>query len=228
LTTVRKNQARLTDDEWEAFVGAIDAIRKRGARKPAYGDFLEVHVDAMVGAGMHAWGVHSMAGMRGRNFLAWHRWYLLQFERRLQEEDPDVAVPYWDWIANPRIPAAVNRSAQLRRWRIQRQWDPSFLPDRADLNRALRRDKFGPFQLRLEAEHGNVHIAVGGQMATERSPADPLFWLHHANVDRLWALWQAAHPRQRPSNSTEELKPKPLLGVKVSETLKIANLGYRY
>jgi tyrosinase len=228
MTTVRRNEARLSKDEWEAFAGAIDAIRKRGARKPTYDDFVKVHVEAMAGAGMHVWGVHSMAGMRGRNFLAWHRWYLLQFERRLQDEDPDVAVPYWDWIANPRIPRAINRSAQLRRWRIQRQWDPSFLPERADLNRALRRDKFGPFQLRLEGEHGNVHIAVGGQMATERSPADPLFWLHHANVDRLWARWQEEHPRQRPGNSGEQLKPTALFGVKVSETLKLSTLGYRY
>ena len=228
MTTMRKNQARLSNDEWEAFTAAIDAIRKRGAKQPTYDDFVKVHVDGMVGPGMHSWGVHSMAGMRGRNFLAWHRWYLLRFERRLQEEDPDVAVPYWDWIAHPTIPAPINRTAQLRRWRVQRQWDPSFLPDRADVNRALRRDKFGPFQLRLEGEHGGVHIAVGGEMATERSPADPLFWLHHANVDRLWARWQEKHPRQRPRNASEELKPNALFGVKVAETLKLSALGYRY
>ena len=22
------------------------------------------------------------------------------------------------------------------------------------------------------------------------SPNDPMFWLHHANVDRIWAVWQ--------------------------------------
>jgi len=228
MTILRKNQARLSDDEWEAFIGAVDAIRKRGAKKPTYNDFLKVHVDAMVGSGMHSWGVHSMAGMRGRNFLSWHRWYLLEFERRLQEADPDVAVPYWDWIADPKIPTAINRSAQLRRWKVQRQWDPSFLPERSDLNGALRRDKFAPFQLRLEGEHGGVHIAVGGQMGTERSPADPIFWLHHANVDRLWARWQEKHPRQRPGNLSEKLKPNGLFGVQVSDTLKLTKLGYRY
>lgn len=25
------------------------------------------------------------------------------------------------------------------------------------------------------------------------SPSDPVFWLHHANVDRLWAEWQEGH-----------------------------------
>ena len=23
---------------------------------------------------------------------------------------------------------------------------------------------------------------------------DPIFWLHHCNVDRMYALWQALHP----------------------------------
>jgi hypothetical protein len=43
-----------------------------------------------------------------------------------------------------------------------------------------------------------------------------------------WARWQDKHPRQRPSNATEELKPKPLFGIKVSDTLKLSRLGYRY
>jgi tyrosinase len=227
-TYARKNQSALSNQEWDALIAAIDATRKRGASKPTYNDFVRVHVDAMVGPGMHTWGVHSMAGMRGRNFLAWHRWYLLGFERRLKKEDPEVAVPYWDWIADPRVPGAINRSAQLRRWDVTRQWDSSFLPDRADVNRATRREKFAPFQFRLEGEHGSVHIAVGGEMATERSPADPLFWLHHANVDRIWARWQERHPRQRPRNASEELKPEPMFGVPVAETLKISKLGYRY
>jgi tyrosinase len=228
MATIRKNQARLSSEEWDAFIDVLEAVRRRGARKPTYADFVKVHVDAMIGPGMHSWGVHSMAGMRGRNFLSWHRWYLLQFERRLQEEHPDVAIPYWDWIADPRIPVRMNRPQRLRRWRISREWDASFLPDRSDLSRVTRRDKFGPFQLRLEGEHGAVHIAVGGQMATERSPADPLFWLHHANVDRIWTRWQERHPRQRPRNANEELKPKAMFGVKVSETLSLARLGYRY
>jgi hypothetical protein len=40
---------------------------------------------------------------------------------------------------------------------------------------------------RLEqSPHNNVHNDVGGDMATGESPRDPIFWLHHANIDRLW------------------------------------------
>ncbi|GKY93557.1 hypothetical protein MPSEU_000323100 [Mayamaea pseudoterrestris] len=38
--------------------------------------------------------------------------------------------------------------------------------------------------------HGSVHNWIGYNMATMASPDDPLFMLHHANVDRIWALYQ--------------------------------------
>jgi tyrosinase len=38
--------------------------------------------------------------------------------------------------------------------------------------------------------HGSVHNSVGGNMAAlQTAPQDPIFWLHHCNVDRLWDVW---------------------------------------
>jgi tyrosinase len=37
--------------------------------------------------------------------------------------------------------------------------------------------------------HDNVHGDTGGFMGAFLSPTDPLFWLHHANLDRLWDVW---------------------------------------
>jgi tyrosinase len=44
--------------------------------------------------------------------------------------------------------------------------------------------------------HNNVHNCVGGAyngkggfMQANLSPVDPLFFLHHANIDRLWDVW---------------------------------------
>ncbi len=42
--------------------------------------------------------------------------------------------------------------------------------------------------------HNLVHRWVEGTMITMCSPNDPVFWLHHANVDRLWGNWQRIHP----------------------------------
>jgi tyrosinase len=38
--------------------------------------------------------------------------------------------------------------------------------------------------------HGAVHGAVGGFMGDpDTAGLDPIFWLHHANIDRLWDVW---------------------------------------
>lgn len=43
----------------------------------------------------------------------------------------------------------------------------------------------------LEAQHGQVHIWVDGQMNNiERSPHDPIFWSHHCFVDYIWELFR--------------------------------------
>ena len=40
------------------------------------------------------------------------------------------------------------------------------------------------------APHGTMHMAVGGWMTRFHTAAlDPIFYLHHANIDRLWEVW---------------------------------------
>ena len=39
--------------------------------------------------------------------------------------------------------------------------------------------------------HNRVHVWVGGDMGPATSPNDPVFYLNHCNVDRIWAGWQA-------------------------------------
>ncbi|MCX9000004.1 tyrosinase family protein [Rhizobiaceae bacterium BDR2-2] len=64
------------------------------------------------------------------------------------------------------------------------------------------------------ARHGGVHTAVGGaarlqdgtivrglMSAFETAGLDPIFWLHHANIDRLWAVWLSNSPNH--TNPTE-------------------------
>jgi len=40
------------------------------------------------------------------------------------------------------------------------------------------------------AMHNRVHEWTGGDMRVGTSPNDPIFWFHHANIDRIWAGWQ--------------------------------------
>ena len=53
---------------------------------------------------------------------------------------------------------------------------------------------FASFLPALENPHGQVHGWVGGHMTRMTSPNDPIFFLHHANIDRLWSKWQELHP----------------------------------
>lgn len=49
--------------------------------------------------------------------------------------------------------------------------------------------------------HGSVHVQVGGLMGSFNTAAlDPIFWLHHANIDRLWEVWRTMPGRV---NTTE-------------------------
>ena len=40
--------------------------------------------------------------------------------------------------------------------------------------------------------HNRVHVWVGGDMLPSSSPNDPVFYLNHCNVDRVWAAWLAS------------------------------------
>jgi tyrosinase len=39
--------------------------------------------------------------------------------------------------------------------------------------------------------HNYVHNNIGAYMPTPASPRDPIFFMHHTNIDRIWARWNA-------------------------------------
>lgn len=70
----------------------------------------------------------------------------------------------------------------------------------------LKEPTFERFRIEVEGTpvtsdfrvHDGGHIAIGGEMIDRySSPGDPLFYLHHTNLDRLWSMWQARDPKRR-------------------------------
>jgi tyrosinase len=57
--------------------------------------------------------------------------------------------------------------------------------------------------------HNTGHNFVGGHMSGGFSPNDPVFWLHHANVDRLWANWQSRRLGAVPGSTPTDHYPPP-------------------
>lgn len=43
--------------------------------------------------------------------------------------------------------------------------------------------------------HNRVHVWVGGDMGPGTSPNDPVFYLNHCNVDRIWEGWMERNGR---------------------------------
>ncbi|KAF8342262.1 Di-copper centre-containing protein [Cantharellus anzutake] len=52
--------------------------------------------------------------------------------------------------------------------------------------------------VRAEGLHNAAHLSIGGDMANlSHSPNDPIFFLLHGQLDRLWAAWQAHSPHNK-------------------------------
>jgi tyrosinase len=47
----------------------------------------------------------------------------------------------------------------------------------------------------VPALHNRVHVWIGGDMSPSTSPNDPVFYLNHCNVDRIWEAWMTDHGR---------------------------------
>jgi tyrosinase len=226
---VRKNQKYLTGIEWARFIHAIEALAEPGIPAPRYQDFVEIHRLSMeTHAGM-MWGAHTMGSHDGRNFLTWHREYLAKLEAALMMVNPLVTIPYWDWVNERAIPPPLTNTADLADWGVTRgSFSSGSLPTAQVINSVLAKTTFTSFSSALEGPHGWVHGAVGGTMGTSTSPKDPLFWLHHAFIDKLWADWQMAHPGADPPNPSETLQPAPIMTRTVSQVLSTQALGYVY
>jgi len=51
---------------------------------------------------------------------------------------------------------------------------------------------------RAEGLHSAAHLSAGGDLSNiSHSPNDPVFWLLHGQIDRIWAAWQAHDKRNR-------------------------------
>ena len=95
---------------------------------------------------------------------------------------------------------------------------PSGLPSVASLQSCLAKTTYPEFQNALESGtgvvpshqlHNGLHGWFGGGMhmsTLTASPFDPMFYLHHCNIDRLWAMWQAdGHANEYPDTGGDTL-----------------------
>jgi tyrosinase len=191
----------------------------------------------------------------GPVFLPWHRLFLRRLEQAVQavSDDPNAALPYWDWSGDGALPAAAQLSSPvwsrlgpprgqvatgpLAEFRVRltqagdrlvvgpprRIWrdgargittlpspndevwtladglydGPPWDPDADSFRNKAEgwQDPREDLQRREPHMHNRVHVWVGGDMAPGSSPNDPVFFLNHCNVDRLWEAWMLRRGR---------------------------------
>ncbi|KAG6873060.1 hypothetical protein C0995_003540 [Termitomyces sp. Mi166 len=120
---------------------------------------------------------------------------------------------------------------------IERGFNASMLPyltQRAVKN-TLDMPTFETFRTELEGRpftrdpktHDAGHEVIGGDMGdVYSSPGDPLFYSHHANLDRLWWIWQNVDPGNRLYQiSGRSTTNPPYRSVTLDTTLPTGTLG---
>jgi N-acetylneuraminic acid mutarotase len=187
-------------------------------------------------------------------FLPWHRLMLNEFEGVIREvlHDETFTLPYWNPVtgndADLVLPAVFRAPGTTlyngTRWPwvnggeridiLYRDWlSLDALNEDFYIDSPTGSHGFNP---KLDTNpHFLTHLAVGGDMADFATVGgDPLFYLHHANLDRIWESWN----RLGHTNPTD---PKYLnrtfaygdrsgkrVDLPVSAADRVAQLGYEY
>jgi tyrosinase len=205
MVRVRKDANTLTSDERKRFLNAFARL----VDSNKYTRFIDMHNLATDNE------IHKRA-----SFLPWHRIFLLDLERCLQQDDPSVTIPYWDFqnkadkvftldfmgvhdpitkkvkyrIGHPFFYTRFNPTTQLSRPPVFDTQNDK--PSGEDFASTMKRGpKFDNFCRMENGPHASAHNAfIPGPVSNPTTATqDPLFFMLHANIDRLWAEWQTAN-----------------------------------
>jgi tyrosinase len=239
MVRIRKNAQTLPAPERDRYLAALGTLNAQG--QGAYRDFRDIHTDV---------SDREMHGNTG--FLPWHRAYVLDLERALQAIDSSVTVPYWrfdqpapalftrDYMgeSDPNDRVLFNPGHALENWRTDND---------SGITRGLRFSINGPANVISEAAtinlggqtgiysrfrgmegnpHGSAHTSFDGPINYPPTAVkDPLFFMLHANIDRLWAKWQWVKHRESPTDpNAYQAPPNNRIGHHLGDTMWPWNL----
>ena len=161
----------------------------------------------------------SHSGQNTNYFLPWHRMFVLFFEQIIREVSgrADFALPYWDYTSSDPLKRGIlpiqfrskldpvfgvlYRADRLALANGGQRIDKNQPTDQMDITAAMQTldySNVGTVQGFCRAIdsgiHGRIHVLVGNTKnmgAVPYAARDPLFWVHHATIDRMWASWTA-------------------------------------
>jgi hypothetical protein len=146
--------------------------------------------------------------------------YLYWFERIVRRASGNYgwALPYWAWdsASERTLPTMFQNGTSLSQlYTVNR--DPNINNGSASLPAGdvsyasdfsttvfSTPSQTGANDTFQDTPHGAVHVDVGGasgwMTSILTSAQDPIFYLHHANCDRLWQVWRANYGGSDPVN----------------------------
>jgi tyrosinase len=191
----------LPDATRQSIFTAIKAMMDKGA----YTKYVDQHVAVTSTA-------HGVP-----EFLPWHRHYLHTFEQEVGQ-----TMCYWDWATDAQAPeySMINApgwcgtdgkgscvtdgffgtykyqgSCSTTQWdggsgKIGALYSIDYVAKLVSENTS-----YDNFRVAYEGTaHARVHNGIGAMFSQMQSVTDPLFFFHHGNVDRHYAIWQWANP----------------------------------
>ena len=201
-------------------------------------------------------------GEKTDNFLPWHRMLVYFFEKQIRAvlNDDTFTLPYWD--STPGLPSSQSGILPLAfRSPNDPFLAPLYIQDRNNgVNSGLPIDIANPGVLSAASAmaettyspnspkqgfcnkinvgvHAYVHALVGtvtnmGYVPT--SAQDPIFWMLHSNIDRLWASWnRAGYLNPTDPDFLDQVfwfadPDGRAISIKIGDVMSIEQLNYTY
>lgn len=204
----------------------------------------------------------SHAGQNPNHFLPWHRMFVYYFERIVRQVSgrPDFTLPYWDYTS----PDPLKRGVVPEQFRLPtdpvyevlyRAARTALANNGEPIHKNQPNDVMNIDDLLLKEAyssagsvqgfcrtidngiHSRMHVLLGNRFGMGSVPYagnDPLFWVHHSNIDRIWASWNRSggkNPRGTTWGQTF-FYFSDANGVravrKLSDFFSVLDLGYKY
>jgi len=184
---IRKNWKELSSGERQAYVNAVITLYNNGVIE----DYRDIHDNT------------TYVRHFNNEFLPWHRMFIYYFEKELQAINPALSLVYWDWREywNPGDALFSNGSGGSNglfgyptSW-VNRPVNGGYAqPTTSEISGLVGRSDYQSFRSGLEnGPHARGHArcgGAGGDMSfLTTSPWDPIFYLHHTMVDKVWQQW---------------------------------------
>jgi tyrosinase len=219
MVRIRKDAASLSDAERDRFLNAFGNLNGQGTGR--FTDFRNMHTGPTLGESHNEWGFlpwhrcylldleRQLQGFDPTVTLPFWRW---------DNPAPQVLAPAFMGLPNVNNRVQFTAGHPFNQWRTEGQLGilrgTGFLPSQTPglknetATLALGNGDFTIFGLPFKPQirqnggiegqpHGGAHVSYGAGYIINpaTAPRDPMFFLLHGNVDRLWAKWQWYYKR---------------------------------